>query len=74
MRLLGYIWPKISAACPKCRKNVFGEGYTWFRNWMRFGNYLNPMLFGNDLKCYYCGSSLRIIFRKGGYLVEIAKK
>jgi hypothetical protein len=72
MRLLGYFCPKISAACPKCKINVFGEGYNWFRNWMRFINYFNPMIFGNKLKCYYCGSSTRIFFSRGEYWAELS--
>jgi hypothetical protein len=74
MRLLGYICPKISADCPKCKKNVFGEGLAWVRNSIRFANYFNLMLFGNHLECYYCGSPVRILFKKGEYLAGVSDR
>ena len=72
MRLLGYVWPKVAAKCPRCGENVFSGGLRRIRSGMRFGNPVNAWLFGRDWTCHHCGVPLRIAFRRGEYVAELA--
>ena len=63
---MGILFMKLDAACPHCRRNVFGKGMYKFRNMIFFLTRIG-LCIRKTLKCHGCFKEIELTIEKGRY-------